>query len=42
VGTFVDITDMKQAEDELRRAHDICEKQVQQRTAELAQALKEL
>jgi chemotaxis methyl-accepting protein methylase/signal transduction histidine kinase len=42
VATFVDITDMKRAEEKLRQAHEICEKQVQERTAELAQALKEL
>jgi chemotaxis methyl-accepting protein methylase/signal transduction histidine kinase len=42
VATFVDISEMKRAEEALRQSRDLCEEQVQQRTAELAQALKEL
>jgi chemotaxis methyl-accepting protein methylase/signal transduction histidine kinase/chemotaxis response regulator CheB len=42
VGTFVDITNMKRAEEELRKSRDLCERQVQDRTSELAQALRDL
>ncbi|MHC1741499.1 MAG: PAS domain S-box protein [Syntrophobacteraceae bacterium] len=42
VGVNVDITDLKHAEDALRRAHDNLEKRVQERTAALAKANDEL
>ena len=42
LGVAVDITDLKQAEDELRKAHDLLELRVQQRTAQLARANAEL
>lgn len=42
VGVNVDITDLKHAEDALRRAHDELEKRVQERTAALAKANDEL
>ncbi|MEE8452259.1 MAG: PAS domain-containing protein [Thermoguttaceae bacterium] len=42
LGVSIDITELKHAEDELRKAHDELEMRVQQRTAELARANEEL
>jgi len=42
LGVAVDITELKQAEEELRKAHDLLELRVQKRTAELARANVEL
>jgi len=42
LGVAIDVSDLKQAEEELRQAHDDLEIRVQQRTAELAAANEEL
>ncbi|MES2890221.1 MAG: PAS domain S-box protein [Pseudomonadota bacterium] len=42
VVTFVDITERKRAEEELRQAHDQLEQRVQARTTELSHALEQL
>jgi PAS domain S-box-containing protein len=42
VVTFVDITERKRAEEQLREAHDLLEQRVQVRTAELSQVLGQL
>ncbi len=42
IGNIVDITDIKQAQINLKNAHDELENRVQERTAELAGAIKDL
>ncbi|HSE40971.1 MAG TPA: EAL domain-containing protein [Acidobacteriota bacterium] len=41
-GVMIDITKLKHAEEALRRAHDDLEKRVQERTAELSEAVEKL